>query len=161
MRSCGGDVVLGPAGRAVEVRIELERDDRLEWSATLSSWLLHCAGQVPHLEYFMTSTVHLRRIVGAVPPAIRVPGATHQLIHFAVHPDVVPSPDDPKSWRPLWPLLVDQQLVLPGDDEARALTRRCVDAVLGGRLPARPALSEEPWATSLIEVAAQLRGEHA
>jgi hypothetical protein len=157
-----GEQLRGPAGHAHELL--LGKPDwwtRPEQQATLAAWFLNCPGQSPGWDRYLLSVIHLRPIPRARPAAILVPGATHEVILFALDPIRRPQPTRPHSWKPLLPINVMEQVQLPDDDAARTLLRGAARAVMDGLLPAEPALSGavEPWRTSMIRTAAHLRGE--
>jgi hypothetical protein len=152
--------VQGVAGSGQELDVAGSRT-RPEHEGTIASWLLHCPGQSPAWSEYLLSVIHLRDIPGTPPAHQQWPGATHEVLLTALHPDAHPSPGDPGSWVPLTPVNVCQQIEVPSDDDARDLLRLAAQAVVDGRLPAEPPLAGqvEPWRTVLLKSAAHARGE--
>lgn len=161
MRASTGRTLTGPAGTATEVLIEGPYDPP-DQAATVAAWFLDCPGQSPAWRHYALCVIHLRPIDGVLPAHIRVPGSTHEVSLFALNPEGRPIAADPaKTWHPLHPLNVMEQLQLPSDAAARELAQLAANAVVNGILPAEPPLSGavEPWRTSMIKTAAHVRGE--
>jgi len=159
MRVHRGRALNGPAGTAVEVVVD--EVDVPDHAATLAVWFLTCPGQSPAWGSYLLSVIHLRPIEGVRPAVVQVPGATHEAALAALSPDGHPTPDDPRSWHPLAPYNVMEQVVVPDDRSAVELLERAAQAVLDGVLWAEPPLSGqvEPWRTVLAKTAAHARGE--
>jgi len=154
-----GKVLPGLAGTATEVIVV--RGGTPAQAATLATWFLRCPGQSPAWDSYLLSIIHLRDLPGVPPAHVRVPGATHEVMLFALDPQPDPQPGKPNSWRFLHPQNVMEQVQLPDDQAAVELLAKCTEAVLAGVLPAEPPLSGavEPWRTALIKTSAHLRGE--
>lgn len=152
----------GEAGTATELCVTRGRRDRVDQSASLSTWFLRCPGQSIAWDAYLLSVIHLRPITGEMhPPVIRVPHATHEVMLIALDPRLKPDPVRPRTWRHLTPVNLEEQVELPDDAEAVTLLRLCARQVVDGYLWAEPPLSAqvEPWRTVLIKSAAHARGE--
>lgn len=152
-------VLPGLTGTATELRII--SGGTPAQAATLATWFLRCPGQSPAWDRYLLSIIHLRDLPGVPPAEVRVPGATHEVLLFALDPEPDPQPTAPDSWRFLHPHNVMEQVQLPHDTAAIELLAKCAQAVLAGILPAEPMLAGavEPWRTTLIRSAAHMRGE--
>lgn len=163
MKATLGETLHGPAGTATEVLFTLDDDDPVDWAATVATWWLDCPDQTPFWRHYHLGIVHLRPLAAAAarPPVINIPGATHELILYAVNPEPDPQPDDPRTWQALHPLNLVEQLQLPDDAAACGLLRQAAQAVVAGLLWAEPPLSGqvEPWRSTLIKTSAHWRGE--
>lgn len=156
MNHNAGDPLEGPAGVAVEVTSE--------HPATITSFFLHCPGQSPAWSDYCLAVVHLRPVEGVREPVINVPGATHEVLLFALDPDGkngLALSTDPDSWGILTPLNLVYQVHLDSDAAAREMLCMCAQAIVNGALWAEPPLSGqiEPWRTVLLQTSAHLRGE--
>lgn len=105
----------GWQGWRVSLPETLSRPDQ---AATIGSWLLECPGAHAFWSRWGVSMIHLRDIPGVKPAYIRVPGATHELMAFALNPEAKNDPDDIDTWRLLTPADLEHQLVLPCDADA-------------------------------------------
>lgn len=162
MKATAGRTLEGPAGTAVEVLVEVEPSDPVDITASLGAWFLHCPGQSPAWSHYILGCVHLRPVEGqAHDPVIKVEGATHEVLMYAVDPAAEPTALHPPSWKMLTPVNACEQVVLPSDELALELLELAVNAVINGVLPAEPALSgaREPWHSSMVQTAEHLRGE--
>lgn len=155
-----GERLEGPAGTAVECLCTPGQDDPPAWAAGVANWFLDCPDQSPAWQHYRLGIVHLRQLPGVEPANLTVPGATHEVLLFALDPDAGPRPDDVESWRTLRPINLAEQVCLPDDEAAVQLLRRAVEDVVDGRLWAEPPLSGqvEPWRTTLTGAALRLRG---
>jgi hypothetical protein len=156
-----GDRIAGPAGTAVECRYTPAPDDPPAWKAGVASWFLDCPGQSPAWQHYHLGIVHLRQLYGVEQARVTVPGATHEVILFALDPDASPRADDVETWRTLRPINLAEQIQLPSDEAAAQLLRRAAEDVMAGRLWAEPLLAGqvEPWRTVLSVASAHARGE--
>lgn len=129
--------------------------------ATVTVWFIEAPGQSPTWSHYLLSVVHLREVVGVPAAVVNVPGATHEVMLFALDPGQNPEPGRAESWSPLFPLNVVLQLELPNDAAAAELCGLAAQAVVDGLLWAEPPMSgqREPWRSSLLKTAAHLRGE--
>lgn len=154
---------VGAAGLATEVTMSRPRGrrERVQVASAVGVWFLHCPGQSPAWDRYLLSVIHLRPVKGAPPAHLAFPGASHEVVLFALDPRGNPRPEMPASWEPLTPWNVSEQVELPDDEAARVLGAKAATAVVHGMLPAEPALSgaREPWRTSMIRTSAHLRGE--
>lgn len=157
MKAHEGEALLGPAGTAIE--IIFDKVDTIYAEAGVAAWLLHCPGQSAAWEYYCLSIVHLRPIKGKKATK-EFKKATHEIILYAISPDIIPCVAN-LPWIWLTPFNVVEQVELPDDESAKILAKLCVQAVLVNALPAEPMLAgaKEPWHTSLIKTSAHLRGE--
>jgi hypothetical protein len=158
MRVALGEVLHGPAGIAREI-IPIEAGTAAQ-SASLRGWLLTCPGQSAHWEYYLLSVIHLRPIPGTPPAHIRFPHCTHEVILFALDPRKGPRADRPDTWWSVTPSYVEEQVQLRDDENAIVLSRRAALKVVAGELPAvTTTKNAEPWVSTLLQMAAELRGE--
>jgi hypothetical protein len=146
-----GKEFVGVAGRATEIVHTLEAGDRPDFGATLAMWFLDCPMQATAWRHYNLAIIHLRPIEGVKPAIIRSPGATHEVMLFALNPKLNPSPTNAKSWQYLSPYNFLGQLKLPSDEEAKRGLEAMARDVANGRLWAEPPLSmqREPWETVL------------
>lgn len=78
---------IGPRGRAWAGP---SRDDQKQpgWSACLGFWLMDIVGAHPFWSWWYVTVIHLRPIPGARDAALRVPGATHEVVIAALNPEL-------------------------------------------------------------------------
>ena len=103
--------------------------------ATLGCWILTIPGAHPWWHDYLLSIVHLRDIPG-VPPAIKhFPEATHEIMLYALDPDVdPPDPDDGDNFHPkfLTPANLVEQIHGVTDEQARSITEKLGRAFVDG-----------------------------
>jgi hypothetical protein len=157
----GWDVV-GAAGRATEIVIELEESDPPDVAGTVAAYFFDCPGQSPAWRHYHMSVIHLRPIPGVKPATVERAGATHEVMLFALDPAKRPAPDDMSTWSYLRPTNFVGQLRLEDDDEARTVARLLARAIAEGALWAEPPLSgqREPWESQLRRLEEHSAGEH-
>ncbi len=98
-----------------------------QWPAGLDRWLLHCPLSHPFWPWCVVSVISLRDVPGMKPAVITTPGATHEVMIFALDPDF--HPDDrwctggAGRWnaRTLTPANLVEQLVGLTDEHANEL----------------------------------------
>ena len=163
MKLKSGAVHVGAAGRATEILHEFEPSDPLDIRATIGAWFLQCPGQSPAWQHYHLAIVHLRPIDGVKPAVINRPGATHEVMLFALDPAKHPVPDDLNTWSWLSPVNFVGQLELPSDESAKNVLEILARAVADGYLWAEPPLSlqREPWESQLRELEDHAKGKHS
>jgi hypothetical protein len=154
---------VGKAGTAVKID-EFEPRTWAE-SASLAGWLIEAPGQSPAWSHYGMSLVHLRPVEGAPDPVIRIPGATHEILLYALDSEANPKPNDRDSMRPLLPLNAECQFRVDSDDDAIDLLEGCVRAIVDGIMPAEPPFPNHgqiAWQNMVTRSAEHLRtGMHA
>jgi hypothetical protein len=106
------------------------------WTATVVVWLLQIPRVHPAWDCFMLSVVHLREIPGTPPAVKQFPEATHELLLFALDPNVSPiDPTNCADFRRLTPINYVGQVQLDTDDQAITLADRVARACLHQALP--------------------------
>lgn len=153
----------GPAGKATELINEPAPGDPPDWQASVAIWFLDCPNQSPGWRHFILGCVHLRPIEGVKTALVNEPGATHEIILYALDPATHPEPLNPDTWGRLEPLNLIQQIIVPSDGLASEILDSCAQQVVDGYLWAEAPLSgqSEPWKTQLLILAEHARGEHA
>lgn len=151
-------VEIGAAGDATEVLID--EHDEPDTQGTIVSWFLNCPGQSPAWRHFLLSVVHLRPIEGVRPATITVPGATHEVMLWALNPEATPDALNAASWAILRPVNMVIQVELPSDHHARELALLLARAIVHGYLPAEPPFpGGAVYLQPVLATAAHLRGE--
>lgn len=129
---------IGRGGEAWRVSLDGVEHAVPDTTATLALWFLRSPLAHPFWSWWVVSAIHLRPIAGVKPAAIREPGATHEILVVALHPDSPPPQPRgmraPPALRFLTPIDVQQQFVAIDDRGAVLLCERLVDACCAGRL---------------------------
>jgi hypothetical protein len=140
-------------------------------NADVSTWLITIPNSHPFLTQWLLSCCELRTVLPGHPPAkLQFPGATHEILEFALNPDHGPySVDNYGSICQRLggiPLLQPVNLVTQfeaTDNEMKTLLFYAMAAVCNGQLAAEPPLGYESfrdgWKQSLVKTLAHIRGE--
>lgn len=140
-------------------------------SATVAVWLLTCPGRHPVWSQWALSAVTLAPVDGYPPAKITVEGATHELLLFAIEPQIVVDPNA-RLWEPrdvgefakhmLTPVNIVEQVRLGSDEQARELTSLLAQAVAHGVLDPETADSPERtrryWSSTIARTIEHHRG---
>jgi hypothetical protein len=84
-----------------------------ESDSTVALWIVYAPWAHPFWSYYFIGAIHLRPIPKLPPAKINLPGATHEVIVFALSPDFVPDPVDSKKNRRLSPVNFVGQWIVP------------------------------------------------
>jgi len=159
------DRLEGPHGRAFRNR---DLPDRPDVAETVVWWVITSPIWHPFWAQYQLLVVRLRQGVPGFPePVLKFPGATHELIVAALHPEYGP-------WTPakvaeagyvlpyLEPINIAEQFTA-SDEEMAMLAGLCALGVLNGNL--NPETSDAPqaireyWLTAMVRTLAHMRGE--
>jgi hypothetical protein len=122
----------GSHGKAWKFDLEAISRKRPRAHASLVSWYISAPWAHPAWHSYSLSLIHLRPLPGLNPPIINLPGATHEIFLFAVHPDWVMKLDDiPPN---LQPANFAAQFIEPDDKSAIDRVRKCVEEIVDGNL---------------------------
>lgn len=116
------DVAAASSGMRSGVPIEL----------TIASWIVHAPYAHPWWCYYWIGCVSLRDMEGAPPAVIHLEGGTHEILLFALNPDVEPAIDQAPEW--LEPANFVAQFIATSDEAAAERVRGVVQDVVDGRL---------------------------
>lgn len=126
--------IVGKAWRhdleAAVVRMGLE--DRPPAELTVSSWVVYAPCAHPLWAYYWIGCVSLRSIPNAAPPLILIPNATHEVMVYALNPDIDPAIDDGPQM--LLPANFHGQFIEACDEDAAARVQASVKEVVAGLL---------------------------
>ena len=98
---------------------------------TVGYWLVFAPWAHLVWQYHAISLVHLRGFVKKEPPKIALPGATHELLIFALDPK---HNIDPYNLRILEPISISQQFISENDAEALSILEKCIQRIADGEL---------------------------
>lgn len=115
---------------AAAKRLGIVEDPR--FSVTLPSWIASAPYAHPVWSYYAILCIALRDVPGVPKAKINLEGATHEVMVFALDPDVVPVIDD--TPRVLRPINFVGQFVATDDAAAEARIRQAVQDVIDGKL---------------------------
>lgn len=156
----------GVMGTAVQLRTDrLEADPNHTADTTVTYWLLTGRWH-PLWPQFVLTVMSLRPNPGSPDPILNFPGATHELLVIALHPDDGPRTPDLMERRGigryLRPVDVVHQFEAT-DDEMRELAGLLAAACVHGQLTpstddAREQL-REAWLGTCVRTLAHMRGE--
>lgn len=107
-------------------------DDRPPIEFTVSSWLVYAPWAHPLWAYYWLGCVSLRQIPGAAPPVILLPNATHEVMLYALNPDVEPAIDDGPQM--LLPANFHGQFIEACDEDAAARVHASAREIVEGLL---------------------------
>jgi hypothetical protein len=147
----------GSAGKAR--RIPMTNPNRVAQRATLAAWLIEAPDQTPLTSFFMLGIIHLRPGDGAPAAAIRVPGATHEMLLCALDPQPGPRVDDLETLRDLTPYNAQVQFAAT-DELAVHVGAQAVKAICDGYMWAEgpsESVSQRAW----TEIIANTLRHHA
>ncbi|MDI6911499.1 hypothetical protein [Nocardioides sp.] len=157
----------GPAGTAIRLRI----DPAVRGSATTVTWWLLTGPWHPLWTQFVLSVVRLSPVEGWPPAELHFPGATHELLVFALNPGEPPKVHAVETLEAggfaavggyLTPVDVVQQFTATDDEmtELAALCARgCVDGALNPSTDDARSTLREHWLTACVRTLAHIRGE--
>lgn len=101
-------------------------------SVTLPCWIAHAPYAHPIWSNYAVMCVALRESPGVPKPVINMPGATHEIMVFALDPNFVPAVDDfPKF---LQPVNFAAQFIEPDDLSATVRVQQAVQDIIDGTL---------------------------
>jgi hypothetical protein len=123
---------LSTNGKAWRVDLERYRARAGKAGGEICGWIIEAPWAHPMWHSYFLSAVHLRELPGFPPAVIHLPGATHEVMLFALNPEHTPTLDTfPKV---LTPANFFGQWIAESDEAACAKLERCVDEVLAGTL---------------------------
>jgi hypothetical protein len=101
-------------------------------SVSLKSWVVQAPWAHPLWSCYAVLCVALRDVPGVPAAKINLPGATHEVLLYALDPDHTPAVDEKP--RPLIPVNFAGQFIEPSDEAADARIERAVQDVIDGKL---------------------------
>lgn len=122
----------GPYGKAWRMDIAAIRAHYGKQGAEICFWIVEAPWAHPMWHSYMLSAVHLRPCDGFPPAVVNLPGATHEVMLYALDPSRTPRLD--RIPRLLNPSNFHGQWIAESDDAAIAKVESCVDMILAGRL---------------------------
>lgn len=161
--------ITGPHGTAEPVPLDGVPDA----TATVATWLLTCPGRHPVWSQWALNAITLAPVDGYPPAKITVEGATHELLLFALAPQIVVDPNL-RLWTPadvreyarnmLTPVNIAEQVTLDTDDQARELVSLLAQAVVHGVLDPEtadaPTRTRAYWSQTIARTIEHHRGGH-
>lgn len=135
----------GPAGCAWEIDLEALALRNLPGfepnHTTVSSWLVYAPAAHPFWSYYEIAAIHLRDVPGMKPATIMRPGSTHEVMLYALSPEIAPDPKGflsvgwlkPMNFGGQWTVAVRPNPV-DLDNAARSKIRGTVEEILAGVL---------------------------
>ena len=128
----------GPRGRAWRVDLAAATMARLpgEEHATLALWIVEAPWAHPFWHSYMISLVHLRPMADERPTVVHLEGATHEMLVYAMNPDVSRRPAITGAAYPslLHPGNFAAQMIELSDEVASEHIRRTVIEIINGGL---------------------------
>jgi len=122
----------GEHGKAWRLDIAALRRKHGKVGGELGGWIVEAPWAHPMWHSYVIAVIHLRPIAGFPPAVIRLQGATHEVILFALDPSHTPTLDNfPKF---LSPSNFVGQWIAESDEAAVAKMDACVDEIIAGRL---------------------------
>lgn len=117
----------------------------------LAEWLVHAPGQAEFWSHYLVTVLSLAPIEGCPPAAIRVTGATHEIMLASLDEDASPRADNPSTLHVHQPSNVALQWIGTTDTEAVEVADTLVKAVCDGWILAEPAVygDQSAWETAL------------
>lgn len=154
--------VAGPFGQAEQLDVPQTAP------ATLSWWLITAPAYHPLWSQYVLSVVTLDDQPGMPPALLHFPGATHELIVFALNPGEPPrriTAEDLQrgDWAGyLRPVNIVHQFTATNDEMHQLAELACtgvVNGVLNPETADAPSQVRETWLTACVKTLAHLRGE--
>lgn len=106
--------------------------DKAKSELTLTSYVAHAAYAHPVWHSYLIACISLRELAGAPKPVIHMPGATHEVLVYALDPE---QPIDLTDFpRILTPANFHGQFIEPDDAAAEARIKQTVQDVIDGVL---------------------------
>lgn len=99
---------------------------------TVASWVVHAPYAHPVWHSYLIACVSLRNVAGVPPAKINLPGATHEVMVYALNPDHPVTIDDLPHV--LQPANFHGQFIEPSDEAAAARVDQTVQDVIDARL---------------------------
>jgi hypothetical protein len=99
---------------------------------TVASWILRVPGAHPFWAFYWIGCVSLKPMAGVPPAIINLPGATHEILLFALNPEIEPALDAEPAW--MEPINFAAQFIEPNDHAAAVRIRATVQDVIDGTL---------------------------
>lgn len=105
----------------------------------LGGWLLDIPNVSPAWRHFYLSVIHLRDEPGDDPAVLEFPGATHELVLWALdHTQGEPDRHRPQEFRRMQPINVHLQFAADTDEQAVSVLQHVAQALVDGSLPVEP-----------------------
>jgi hypothetical protein len=122
----------GTHGKAWRINLDVWRTRYGKTGGEICGWIIEAPWAHPMWHSYMLSAVHLRPLDGLEPAVIYLPGATHEVMLYALNPEHTPALDQfPKL---LMPANFHGQWIEVSDEAACLKVEGCVDAVIAGQL---------------------------
>lgn len=112
--------------------IEERERSNMPLELTVASWVVRAPYAHPLWSFYCIACVSLRDVEGASPAHVLLPGATHEVMVYALHPAVPPALDAHPVL--LQPANFHGQFIAPSDAAAAARVRAVVQDVVDGKL---------------------------
>lgn len=100
--------------------------------ASIDGWIVEALWAHPMWHSYILSAVHLRAIEGFPPAVINLPGATHEVMLYALDPQHTPQLD--RFPKVLTPPNFFGQWIAESDEAAAKKVEACVDEIIAGEL---------------------------
>lgn len=108
--------------------------NHVDEKGTIDFWYIHAPWANPMWSYYFLGLIHLRPIEGqSQAPIIRRPGATHEIMLYALNGDFEPLADA-SALRYLTPVNFIGHFIAKSDEDARAITEATVIEICMGHL---------------------------
>lgn len=122
----------GTHGKAWQIDLAAWRAMAGKPGGEICGWIVEAPWAHPMWHSYFLSAVHLRHVEGFAPAVIHLPGATHEVMLFALNPEFSPALDE--FPRVLTPSNFVGQWIAESDEAACAKVEACVDDILVGQL---------------------------
>lgn len=136
--------IIGAHGEAWEIDLLTSRalcGETDETDTTVALWVVFAPWAHAYWSYYLIGAIHLRPMAKLKAPTIFLPGATHEIMIFALDPETVPDVVNSSKLRKLRPINFAGQWIVrerPNpvdlDRGAAAKVRVTVDEILAGVL---------------------------
>lgn len=100
--------------------------------ASVAGWIIWAPWAHPGWQAYSLDIIHLRPVAGLGDPKIHLPGATHEILLFAIDPDWKLNPKAVPRW--LEPINFASQFMAESDEAARAAGESAMLEIIRGEL---------------------------
>lgn len=122
----------GPHGKAWRMDLAAIRAHLGKQGAEIDTWIVEAPYSHPMWHSYMLAVVHLRPVDGFPAAVVHLPGATHEVMLYALDPSHTPRLD--RNPRLLHPANFHGQWIAESDEGAIAKVDSCVDLIIAGQL---------------------------